>query len=328
MVKRTVIAAIILLLFSVLQIAVASEFSVDARVDRTDIGFGESFSLVVTVSQSLVNGRSQRLSLPNIERIPGFDIVSTRSGQSTRFINGVGETSSQVFYELVPQKPGKIVIPAFSISDPMGETHSTKPIEVNVAEPARVSEETPENAEDAPKRNTGFNLFRVLIIAGVFLGALVGILFVISSLTGNKDVSGGDSSFDNNVEDAQIVQEIDANGAFESIKESRPAKKIDFNSEILKLKLDFPEADRHFYKKYFDIFKASIITSNSNISSDMTADEMFHRVVNYCGSELIAAACKRIGNDLEMVLYANRSPLRNFSAIDEDAREIISAISE
>ena len=138
---------LVLLLLSLSTVLHAQSFSVSAEVDRNQIGFGESLNLVITVSQSLSAGVNHRISIPAVSSIPGFDIAGTRSGQSTSFVNGVGQTQSQILYELVPQNAGKITIPAFSFKDPEGNIHSTKPIEVEVlpaaAEPEKPAEPSP-----------------------------------------------------------------------------------------------------------------------------------------------------------------------------------------
>jgi hypothetical protein len=160
----------------------AADFTVEAQVDRNQVSFGESLNLVVTITQSLSSGRTQRLSVPAIDSIPGFDIASTRSGQSTRFINGVGQASSQVVYELVPQQPGKVVIPAFSFKDPDGNTRSTQPIDVEVMAPA--PEQEPERAgaeQPAVSASSSSGLFKGLLFVGLVLGCIVAIPFVLAA---------------------------------------------------------------------------------------------------------------------------------------------------
>ena len=103
---RTAKLLIILALLMVTTLSQGYAMSIEAEVDRSEVAFGETLSLVVTLTQELGSGRTQTFGLPRISSIPGFDIVSTRSGQSTSFINGVGSSRTQVVYELVPQEPG------------------------------------------------------------------------------------------------------------------------------------------------------------------------------------------------------------------------------
>lgn len=340
--QRIIKLGFLLLLVAIAQLLGAAGFSVESQVDRAEVGFGESFNLVVTLTQDLSSGRTQRLSMPAIESIPGFDIASTRSGQSTSFINGVGQTRSQIVYELVPQQPGKAVIPAFSFQDGNGEAYTTKPIEINVLAPDDKPAEQPSEkaAEPQASQNTRSNnaFYRGLLFAGLILGCIVALPFVLSALfnrnvkpstrwnDSEKDAdkesarAAADKTAAARVEDAQIVEDK------EFIK-ARPGK-IDFPAAIARIKREYPDADSVFYGRYFATFKDAMLGNSTAVSADMTMDELFARVCSISGREDIAAACKRLAGDLELVLYANRPPSRGFSNIDTDAREILNAISE
>jgi len=340
--QRTIKLGFLLLLVTIAQLLGAAGFSVESQVDRAEVGFGESFNLVVTLSQDLSSGSAQRLSMPAIESIPGFDIASTRSGQSTSFINGVGQTRSQIVYELVPQQPGKAVIPAFSFQDSSGESYTTKPIEINVLAPDDKPAEQP--AEKAAEPQASLNnrsndsFYRGLLLAGLILGCIVALPFVLSAFfnrnvkpstrwkdsekpVGKESAPGASAKNPAEVvEDAQIVDD-------KQFIKTRPAK-IDFAAAIARLKREYPDADIVFYGRYFATFKDAMLGNSTAVSPDMTMDELFAKVCSISGREDITAACKRLAGDLELVLYANRPPSRGFSNIDTDAREILNAISE
>lgn len=334
---------LLLLLLSLSTALHAQSFSVGAEVDRNQIGFGESLSLVITVSQSLSAGVNHRISIPAVSSIPGFDIAGTRSGQSTSFVNGVGQTQSQILYELVPQNAGRITIPAFSFKDPEGNIHSTKPIEVEVLPAAAEPEKSAEQPQAKEVRGDATNsLFRALLILGLILAGLVALPFVISAFFSRKPfvanesdgagaavlnsgsstarpAMGSDSR--NRVEDAVLVEQAE-----NSIK-SRPAR-INFADAVAKLKREFHDADSAFYRRYFELFRQTALSHSSTLTENMTADELFRKITETVSFDEVRAASHRLAADLELVMYANRPPARTFSVIDADASEIIRAITE
>jgi len=311
----------------------AAELSVDAQVDRAEVGFGESFNLIVIITQNLSSGRSHRLSVPTINSIPGFDIASTRSGQSTSFINGVGVSRSQVVYELVPQQPGKATIPAFSFSDPDGNQYTSKPIEINILTPEETPAETPGQPE-APRtisNKAGGYFFKIVLIAGLVFGLIVAIPFFLYAFSGNGNQAADYSaaaaglkppgkSEPQTVEDAEII-------TLPAVSREIYVR-VDFGAEVARLKSECPEAGIEFYRRYFEIFRAALIGNSSIASSDLTVDELFVKVCGQFPRNDIALACQRLAGDLELVMYANRPPTRQFSGIDSDAREILTVISD
>ena len=334
---------LLLLLLSISTVLHAQSFSVSAEVDRNQIGFGESLNLVITVSQSLSAGVNHRISIPAVSSIPGFDIAGTRSGQSTSFVNGVGQTQSQILYELVPQNAGKITIPAFSFKDPEGNIHSTKAIEVEVlpaaAEPEKPAEPSPAKEQ---RSDASFSLFRALLILGIVLASLVALPFVLSAffsrnaassvVNGQNEVAAAASGSvtirparsdegRSQVEDAVVLEQ-----AGKSIK-AKPAK-INFADAVARLKREFHDADSAFYRRYFELFRQTILSHSSSLTDNMTADELFRRICEMVTIDGVAAASRRLAVDLEQVMYANRAPVRAFSVIDADANEIIRAITE
>ena len=327
-VKRLMLTALLLLLLSGQQ---GFALTIDAEVDRTEVGFGESLNLVVTLTQDLGPGQGQTFSMPRIGSIPGFDIASTRSGQSTSYINGVGSARTQVLYELVPQEPGKFTIPAFSFADGSGQTHTTKAIEITVLPPAAQesaeSEETP--ASKTPEAGKeGSVIFTVLLVAGLMLAAVIAPFLILSAVFNKRNPSAGrghehsaGNSAANAVEDAEIIAAAPA-----STPVSRQS--VDFAGEVARLKRQHPEADKTFYQKYFQLFGKAALAGSSNLSESMTSDEMLAKASAMCESDAARQACRRLAGDVELTLYANRQPARAFAAIDADAREIINAIMQ
>jgi len=335
---------LLLLLLSLSTALHAQSFSVSAEVDRNQIGFGESLNLVITVSQSLSAGVNHRISIPAVSSIPGFDIAGTRSGQSTSFVNGVGQTQSQILYELVPQNAGKITIPAFSFKDPEGNIHSTKPIEVEVlpaaAEPEKPAEQSPAKE---PRSDSANSLFRALFVLGLILAGLVALPFVISAFFSRTEVSSvsgnqsgaGNAGFVSDSGSTGQKKGFDGRGQIEdaivepagSLDKSRPAG-INFADAVARLKREFHDADSAFYRRYFELFRQAAISHSSSLTENMTADELFRRINETVTFDAVKVASHRLSADLELVMYANRPPARAFSAIDADANEIIRAITE
>jgi len=317
-------------LFMLLCVQQSFALTIDAEVDRTEVGFGESLNLVVTLTQDLGSGRTQTFSLPRIGSIPGFDIASTRSGQSTSFINGVGSARTQVQYELVPQESGKFTIPAFSFADGSGQTHSTKAIEITVLPPpaqAGAEDSAPPTSPAPESGEKGSNFFTMLLVAGLLLAAVIAPILVLSAVFNRRNPSAGSdqdktavNGMENAIEDAEIV----AAATF-----SAPLRRsVDFAAEVARLKRQHPEADKAFYQEYFQLFGKAALAGSCNLSESMTSDEMLARASAMCNSETARQACHRLSGDIEMTLYANRQPARAFAPIDADAREIINAIMQ
>ena len=323
---RTGKLLMILALLAVTALSQGYAMSIEAEVDRNEVAFGETLSLVVTLTQELGSGRTQTFGLPRISSIPGFDIVSTRSGQSTSFINGVGSSRTQVVYELVPQEPGKFTIPAFSFADGSGNNHSTKPIEITVLPPPAQEEERKDErpaSEPARRAEEGSSLFKAMLVLGLLLAAIIAPVMILSSVSGRrnpaKTVRSG--SGETNIEDAEVVEAAAASAV-------PPRQAIDFAAEVSRLKRQHPEADKAFYQQYFELFGRAALAGSINLSESMTSDEMLKKASEMCSSDVARQACRRLAGDIELTLYANRAPARAFSAIDADARDIINAIMQ
>jgi hypothetical protein len=319
----------LLIILALLTIATMSQgyaMSIEAEVDRSEVAFGEALSLVVTLTQELGSGRTQTFGLPRISSIPGFDFVSTRSGQSTSFINGVGTSRTQVVFELVPQEPGKFTIPAFSFADGSGNTHSTRPIEITVLPPPAQEEERKDDqpqSEPSRRAEEGSSLFKAMLVLGLLLAAIIAPVMILSSVSGRRSPAKAvrSGSGETTIEDAEVV----AAAAPSAVP---PRQAIDFVAEVARLKRQHPEADKAFYQQYFELFGRAALAGSDSLSESMTSDEMLKKAAEMCSSDVARQACRRLAGDIELTLYANRPPARAFSAIDADARDIINAIMQ
>lgn len=338
--RKTGIYYLLLLLMACSASLSAQNFSIEAQVDRDQVGFGESLSLVLTITQKLNAGNTQRISVPAVTKIPGFDIASTRSAQSTRFINGVGETQSQMLYELVPQQAGKITIPAFSFKDPEGNEHTTRPLEITVQPPEPEPAEQPaatKAAVETAKSGDGF--FNWILYVGLALGLVVALPFVYYAFAGLTARSAGDvaasaaaQTMGSQAADKETGRSVGTEDAVITgvVAETPPLprRQVNFNSAVDSLKRQFPDADRDFYRHYFDLFREAAMAKSGSLRANMTSDELFRQICVLAGGESITQAARRLTNDIDMVMYANQVPARSFSVIDADAREIIRVIND
>ncbi len=318
-----------LLLLAIANILPAQNFSIEAQVDRDQVGFGESLNLVLTITQKLSAGGTQRISVPAVSRIPGFDIASSRSAQSTRFINGEGETQSQMLYELVPQKEGKLTIPAFSFKDPEGNEHSTRPIEITVAAPdPEPAPEAAKQEEARPTAKSGDSSFRWMLYLGLLLGIVVAIPFVIYALAGRSARSGADSVMAAEKTVETVAPQTAAAAADMDNVTQRQRPQMNFNDSVTTLKKHYPDVDGEFYRRYFGIFREAALSRSASLQENMTSDELLKRICELSAGDGVLHASRRLAADMDMVLYANGVPARSFAAIDADAREVIRAIND
>lgn len=340
-VRRFSLLALLTFLLSITVGLYAQNFSINAEVDRDQVGFGESLNFVLTITRKLNTGVSHRINIPAITTIPGFDIASTRSAQSTRYINGDGETESQILYELVPQQSGKVTIPAFSFKDPEGNEYSTKAIEITVMPPQAEDEKPAEVVTPPPAKNAPSNsLFRGILVLGLILGSVVAVPFVLFAFFNRKENTAKTpsenqpdvavntrytapvkKSASNDIEDAVIASEQ------ERLK-TVPRRQINFADAVNTLKREHPDADSDFYRRYFALFREAVLSRCATLSDDMTSDEIFKSICELAAGDTVSQAARRLANDVDMVMYANRAPARPFASIDADAREIVKAITD
>lgn len=299
-----------------------AQYQIEAQVDKNEVAFGESLTLLITITQQLQSGHTARSLAPNISEIPGFDIASTRTGHSTSWINGAGVTQSQVVYELVPQEPGDKEIPSFSFKSPDGKTYSTKAIAVKVLPPEAKKDDSEADSQTDSAQSVGESSrswFNLLLTGGMIFFVLLSVPFIFAVISSPKK-----DERENEIEDAEIVAEGSAPKKEPLVPAEKP--RIDFAAETAKLKKESPEANFEFYRSYFDIFKLAAVQRNSALGEDMTFDEMLQKIEDINPGEGLRAAITRLGSDIEMVMYANRSPSRTFSAIEEDCRTVLRSV--
>ncbi|RCK80414.1 MAG: hypothetical protein OZSIB_3160 [Candidatus Ozemobacter sibiricus] len=196
---RSLLAVLILLVLGLAAgqpgAAQSAGFSIDATVDRTKVRFGESFQLLITVTQRLSGGGTERIGAPQVSQIPGFDIVGQRTSHNTMIINGIGQIQLQTAVELVPQKAGEFTIPALSMQGPDGKIYSTRPIPITVLPPAP-DDEAPGLGEAEPaagpgdqgeESRSGSRLANILVVALVILGSVIGAPILLTWLL-NRNV--------------------------------------------------------------------------------------------------------------------------------------------
>jgi len=114
----------------------AAEIQFTANVDRTTVGLGEGFQLVLSVAGEDLATVPQ----PVLPAMTGFDVVGRSSSQSTNisFVNGQMKKEATVgfIYVLEPKQLGKATIPAARL-EYQGKTYSTQPIEITVVKTAQ-----------------------------------------------------------------------------------------------------------------------------------------------------------------------------------------------
>ena len=116
-------------LFIVLMFAVSSlnaAISATAYVDKNNISIDDTLRLTIEI-----NGNLRNISGLNLSKLANFDIISQSQEQSFSMVNGSFSLSYKKIYTLMPQKIGKITIPAFAITI-KGKKYETKPITIEV----------------------------------------------------------------------------------------------------------------------------------------------------------------------------------------------------
>ena len=339
---KLILSVFIFILFAAGHIFAAG-YSITAQVDKSEVGFGESLNLVITIVQELNRGVSNQLHVPQINSIPNFDIAGTRSSQEQSWINGVGQIKVQTLLELVPQKPGNFNIPSFKIKGPDGKSYQTDAIAIKVLPPSEDSESEPESTSVTTTQKEGSSSFKLLLIAGLVFGMIVAVPFLLASLMNRgqkpsirraeeqKDLksSGLTSKTDkvvrNEVEDAIIANETEQKPNEEPV--TKVVRRVNFDEEVNNLKRLNPEVNKEFYQQYFGLFKLSLIGQCSFLSEDMTPDEILKKAEEICSSATTKEAISRIAKDQELVLFANMVPERSFNAIHNDTKNILISIS-
>ena len=314
----------------------AQGYNFEAAVDREEVGFGESLTLALTISASLSGFSQPRISVPSVDSIPGFEIVGRRSSQNMSFVNGVGQLQIQTLYELVPQQPGEQVIPSFSLQAPDGNVYTTDPITVKIqppTPPAAPQEHSRPGSSHDPQTHGGMSFFRGLLLIAVFtlivLAIPVVLMIFLKARKSGKPAKAAPAEYDYSSEpikrsvdisDAELVTPMD-NLPLEAEKQ----KNFEFKEAYQKLCSRFLERNLEFFRSFFDLFREGLLISRSKIEAEMTPEEMISVLKKSLSSQL-RMTIVRIGEDWEMVAYANTPPSRSIDELYFDSAEVISAI--
>ena len=301
----------------------------------------------------------------NVENIPGFYIHGKRQTSSSRMVNGVGESVKQIILTLVPEEVGEATIPAFSLKDADGKEHSSEPIKITVNKPANEPDddedddkatakdnEEKDDDDDEIKNNSAakdrssdnnssekqteqktFNniLKGILIFIAIALIIFIIIGIVIRKASKNWILETSDS--ENKNETANQEAQVSAADNAQDIKKEPEIKvqkpeieKVEFETIVASLKIQYKEINQDFYKKYFEVFKMACCYRNKALTTDMTFDELLNKIVKIAGTGNIKHACSQIRGEIEGVLYAGIMPGRQLHAIESDIKEILNSL--
>ena len=119
------IGSILLIVLLAVSITLA-EFSIQADVDRNQIGPDDVIDYVIRLSGS---GDLPNLRLPTLA---DFDIVGTSRMSRFNMINGAITRGLELHHQLRPKRSGTLNIPAFRV-DAEGKAYSTQPISIQVS---------------------------------------------------------------------------------------------------------------------------------------------------------------------------------------------------
>lgn len=127
----------------------AGGVEVTATVDRDRVGVGDPVSLTISVEAK----DSVNVEEPNLNNIPGFDLINSSSGFVTRssYVNGqfITQQSRNFNYMLVANKKGSLTIPPVQVHVD-GKTYATKAINVAVSEGRRVPPQARNRGQAVP----------------------------------------------------------------------------------------------------------------------------------------------------------------------------------
>lgn len=316
---------------------IAQDVSLDAEVDRTTVKFGESLTLTLTMSQAISGGRGRQIVAPNVDSIPDFDIAGRRSEQNMTFINGVGQLQVRTSLELVPRGPGDFTIPAMGFKLPDGRSVNSKAINVKVLPPddekaagqGSAQPSAPEEDDTSRVANGGgMSLFKAFSILLLITAAVICLPILLSWYMSGRSASSrarASSPTQNGatagvsaapaVEDAKIVTA------------ARPsAETVDFEREVERLKIEYKEPTLEFYRIYYDIFHKALVSANPRMKPEQTPDELSKTVEEHF-SPAVSSRMKPVVDEWEGVTYARMLPSRAFSALHDDARTIVRALT-
>lgn len=119
--KKILLTSLLLLLIRV------SLAIVPANVDRTELPFGQSLTLTITLPNS---------NRPNLDILnQDFEVYGTSTSSQTSIINGHISSQHTLSVNLMPKRQGALIIPAIKVGN-----DATLPIQIKVAKPAKVDE--------------------------------------------------------------------------------------------------------------------------------------------------------------------------------------------
>lgn len=123
-----------------LSFSVAANVNVQATVDSTEVGLGDSLTFSIVVSST----ESVDVEEPHIQQLAGFDIMNSWNASSTS--SKLMQTSagmkfetvrqSQFYYSLMPKSKGTLIIPGIEVNVE-GQRYNTQPIRIQVSDRGR-----------------------------------------------------------------------------------------------------------------------------------------------------------------------------------------------
>lgn len=145
---------LLVLLLLTASVAFGANVTVNAVVDRDQMGIGDSFTLNISVQSD----EDFELTEPELPKVPGLEVINAvpggrQSSSSMTIINGktqfIQRTTQDYNFVLSPQKEGVFVIPAIDIKI-SGQSYRTNPVKIEVQEEFRNSRAKPKGGPRFP----------------------------------------------------------------------------------------------------------------------------------------------------------------------------------
>ena len=144
---------LLLLMMGSSKIALAQS-SIEARVDRTNLGVDEQLLLTVTLT-----GDFSTLPNPDLSGLQDFAVVSSSTSRQVSIVNGQMSSEGVFSYVLQPLREGALIIPSISVTVE-GQIYQTDAIEImvqNGGSPPTPNENVP--SATGPESLVGQDLF-------------------------------------------------------------------------------------------------------------------------------------------------------------------------
>jgi hypothetical protein len=138
-----------ILITALLAAGLYADVSISASVDRNTVNFGESVTLLVTVS-----GDAASIPKPALPQIADFNVYSSGTSQNISFVNGRVSSSLTYSFILSPVKPGKFTIPPVVLNFG-GKAYPTAPIQIEVLAAAQQQKSTQQKQQVNVKEDAG-----------------------------------------------------------------------------------------------------------------------------------------------------------------------------